>query len=60
MSILYVILIGLFVWWLLNYTTLGRGVFAIGGNKEVAIRSGFNVKGILLTVFGLMGMTSAL
>lgn len=59
-SILYVILIGLFVWWLLNYTTLGRGVFAIGGNKEVAIRSGFNVKGILLTVFGLMGLTSAI
>lgn len=59
-SILYVILIGAFVWWLLNYTTLGRGVFAIGGNKEVAIRSGFNVKRILLTIFGLMGLTSAI
>lgn len=59
-SIIYVILIGAFVWWMLNYTTLGRGVFAIGGNKEVAIRSGFNVKRILLTIFGLMGLTSAI
>jgi simple sugar transport system permease protein len=59
-SILYVILIGAFVWWVLTYTTLGRGVFAIGGNKEVAIRSGFNVKRILLTTFGLMGLTSAI
>lgn len=59
-SVLYVLLIGGFVWWMLNYTTLGRGVFAIGGNREVAIRSGFNVKRILLTIFGLMGLTSAI
>lgn len=58
-SILYVILIGLLIWWILNYTTLGRGVFAIGGNREVAIRSGFNVKRILLFIFALMGVMSA-
>lgn len=59
-SILYVIVIGLSIWWILNYTTLGRGVFAIGGNREVAVRSGFNVKRILLIIFAIMGITSSI
>ena len=59
-SILYVIALGVFIWWLLKYTTIGRGVYAIGGNKEVAIRSGFNVKRILLIIFGIMGIFSAI
>jgi simple sugar transport system permease protein len=59
-SILYVIVLGLFIWWLLKYTTIGRGVYAIGGNKEVAVRSGFNVKRILLIILGIMGMMSAI
>lgn len=59
-SILYVLLIGLFIWWLLKYTTVGRGIYAIGGNREVAIRSGFNVTRIMLIIFGLMGILSAI
>jgi simple sugar transport system permease protein len=58
-SILYVLASGLFIWWLLKYTTIGRGIYAIGGNREVAIRSGFNVTGIMLIIFGLMGILSA-
>ncbi len=58
-SILYVLLIGIFMWWLLKYTTIGRGVFAIGGNREVAVRSGFNVKRIMLIMFALMGVFAA-
>ncbi|TLN23584.1 ABC transporter permease [bacterium] len=60
MSILYVVVIGLFVWWFLKYTTIGRGVYAIGGNRDVAIRSGFNVKKIMLIMFGLMGLLAAI
>jgi simple sugar transport system permease protein len=59
-SILYVIIIGLFVWWLLKYTTLGRGIYAMGGNREVAIRSGFNIKAITLVIFGLLGVLAAI
>ncbi|HVO70321.1 MAG TPA: ABC transporter permease [Aggregatilineaceae bacterium] len=58
-SILYAIFIGLFVWWFLRYTTIGRGVYAIGGNRSVAIRSGFKVNRIMLIVFGLMGLLAA-
>jgi simple sugar transport system permease protein len=59
-SILYVIVIGLFLWWFLKYTTIGRGVYAIGGNREVAVRSGFNFNLILLVIFGIMGILSAI
>lgn len=59
-SILYVLVIGVFMWWFLKYTTIGRGVYAIGGNKEVAVRSGFNVTRIMLIIFGMMGFFSAI
>ncbi len=59
-SFLYVVILGLFIWWMLKYTTLGRGVFAMGGNREVAIRSGFNVNRIQLTLFVIMGVFSAI
>jgi len=58
-SIIYVVIMGLFIWWLLKYTTIGRGVFAIGGNREVAVRSGFNITFITLVIFAIMGVYSA-
>ena len=58
-SILYVLIIGVLIHCLLKYTTLGRGIYAMGGNREVAIRSGFNIKGTLLVVFGILGVLSA-
>lgn len=41
-------------------TVLGRHVYAVGGNPEAAELSGINVKNITYTVFGSMGMLSAL
>ena len=58
-SIIYVLVIGLFMWWFLKYTTIGRGVYAIGGNRDVAIRSGFNVNRIMMIIFGIMGILAA-
>lgn len=58
-SVLYVLVIGIFIWWLLRYTTLGRGIYAMGGNREVAIRSGFNIKQITMVVFIIVGFLSA-
>ena len=59
-SIIYVVVIGILIWWFLKYTTLGRGIYAIGGNREVAIRTGFNINRITLVVFGLMGVLAAI
>lgn len=57
---LYVIAAGLFVWWLLKYTMIGRGIYAIGGNREVAKRSGFNINRITMIVFMIVGIFSAI
>ncbi len=43
-----------------EYTTFGRSIYAMGGNKEATIYSGINVKRNLMLVFGLMGAMSAI
>ncbi len=57
-STIYVVVIGVFLWWFLKYTMIGRGIYAIGGNPEVAERTGFNIKKITLIVFVMMGLLS--
>ncbi len=59
-SFLYVLAVGLFIWWLLKYTMIGRGIYAIGGNREVAKRSGFNITRITMIVFMIVGVLSAI
>ncbi|HAF62215.1 MAG TPA: sugar ABC transporter permease [Anaerolineaceae bacterium] len=58
-SVIYVLVIGVLIHILLKYTTLGRGIYAIGGNKDVAIRSGFNVRRIILIIYMILGVLSA-
>ncbi len=58
-SVIYLIVIGGFIWWMLKYTTIGRGIYAMGGNREVAIRSGFNIKRITFVICGLLGLLAA-
>ena len=41
-------------------TVLGRHIYAVGGNPEAAQLSGINVKKVIFTVFGSMGMLAAL
>jgi putative multiple sugar transport system permease protein len=41
-------------------TVLGRHVYAVGGNPDAAELSGISVKRIIYTVFGSMGLLSAL
>jgi simple sugar transport system permease protein len=59
-SVLYVLVVGVLVWLLLRYTTIGRGIYAIGGNREVAIRSGYNVKAITMIVFPILGLLASI
>ncbi|MDL2324245.1 galactose/methyl galactoside ABC transporter permease MglC [Ruminococcaceae bacterium OttesenSCG-928-A16] len=39
------------IWFILNKTTFGKNVYAIGGNKEAAVVSGVNVYATILFVF---------
>ncbi|MDK2896560.1 MAG: simple sugar transport system permease protein [Candidatus Atribacteria bacterium] len=58
-SVIYLLVIAIFIWWLLKYTTFGRGLYAMGGNREVAIRAGFNVKSITYLMLALSGGLAA-
>ncbi len=44
------------VWVLLNKTMIGRGIYALGGDKVAAARAGFNMPLLYATAYGVMGL----
>jgi simple sugar transport system permease protein len=54
-SILLVLTAALGIWALLKYTLIGRGIYALGGNREAAERSGFNIRLIEYVIYGTAG-----
>lgn len=57
---LLLVLIALAYLWLMNRTTLGRAIVAVGGNEEAARLSGVPVRRVKLIVYGLAGLNAAL
>lgn len=53
-------LVLLFVWLLLEHTTFGRRLYAIGGNAQAARLAGVNVGRLRLAAFALTGLGAAL
>ena len=58
----FVILVVLYVlaYIVLNYTMVGRGVYAIGGDEIAAERAGFNVKAIRFWIFVINGAVAGI
>lgn len=48
----------LIVWLLLDYTMLGRGIYALGGAREAAERAGFNIAMIQTFIYSFVGLLS--
>jgi ribose transport system permease protein len=44
-SVLYLIVLAVVIWWLLEWTPFGRYMYAIGGNPDAARLAGVNVEG---------------
>lgn len=59
-SFISIIIVGVLLHLFLNYTTIGRSIYAIGSDKSVAIRTGFNLKKTYLVVFAIMGGLSSI
>lgn len=59
-TFLFLVGMGLIVHFILKYTMLGRGIYAIGGDKVSAERAGFNVKWITIFVYTFIGMAGGL
>lgn len=58
----FLIVIGLYIimYLVLNYTMVGRGIYALGGDEISAERAGFNVKAIRFGVFVANGAIAAI
>ena len=50
----------LIAWLVLQFTILGRGIYAIGGDRISAKRVGFNVIAIQFFIYGFVGVVSGL
>jgi len=59
-AVFLLIAIVIVVGFLLNYTMLGRGIYALGGAPEAAERAGFNVTRIQYFIYGFVGLLSGI
>ena len=54
--IFYLIIVAVIMWFIWNKTTLGKNMFAIGGNPEAAAVSGVNLVKNIMIIFMISGM----
>jgi len=62
LSVYALILLGVVImsWLILKYTMLGRGIYAIGGNRDSAVRAGFNIVGIQFFIYCYAGFLAGI
>lgn len=58
----FLILVGLIIiaWFILNYTMLGRVIYALGGDRIAAQRAGFNIIKIQFFIYSFVGFISGI
>lgn len=59
LPLLIMIIVFVFGYWVLNHTTIGRYIYAIGGNKEAARLAGINTAKYTILVFATSGFFAA-
>jgi simple sugar transport system permease protein len=59
-QILMLVVVFVLTWLLLNRTTTGRQIYAMGGNPDAAQRLGFNLFRLHLIVYGYMGFIAGI
>ena len=55
----YALAVVLIMWVIWNRTTIGKNMFAIGGNREAAKVCGVNVKAVMILIYTLAGILYA-
>ena len=59
-TIFILIGIALIVWLVLRYTMLGRGIYAMGGDREAAERAGFNIARTQVIIYAVVGVIAGI
>ncbi len=57
---LILVMVVVLTWFILKYTMIGRGIYAIGGNREAAQRTGYNIKKIQFFVYCYAGFLAGI
>lgn len=57
--VIYALVVTVLFWVLWNRTTLGRNMYAVGGNKEAAVVSGVDTKKVIMLIYLIAGLTYA-
>ncbi len=60
LGVIFMVLLVVFLWYVLNYTAWGRRLYAVGDDPEAADLSGVPVKRMLLTVYTISGLICAI
>lgn len=60
LPVVYLLVVLIIVWLILNKTTLGRHIYAVGGNEKAARFSGINVIRVRMFVYIFSGIMAAL
>ena len=53
--VIFMIIIGVITWYILNHTSFGRSLYAVGGNEEAARASGINVGRVQIGAYLING-----
>ncbi len=59
-SIFVTAALALLVWLLLDYTMIGRSIYALGGSPEAAERAGFSIALTQYVIFGMAGLLAGI
>lgn len=57
---LVLLVAALVTWWMLNFTMIGRAIFAVGGKPEIAARLGYRVGRVRVFAFAFAGLLAGL
>jgi len=60
LSVFIMIIIYLAVWYILNQTSLGRNIYAVGGNEKAVKLMGINVNKVKVVVYTLSGFLAGI
>lgn len=59
-AVIIVAIVIILGWFILNYTMIGRGIYAMGGDMVSAERAGFNITALQVFIYGFVGLISGL
>jgi len=57
---LVLVVAALVTWWMLNFTMIGRAIFAVGGKPDIAARLGYRVGRVRVFAFAFAGLLAGL